>query len=291
MISGGGSVLKKLGKSSILVTDVANQFWCEKQMELNYLFGKKFTKTMAQGKKLHEELQNEIYVPLTIEPVTYEDYLYKTAYENYGSLKSLKANKICREVRIYGSINGYRLSGQIDEMRVVDGKVMVVERKTTDAGRQLNSTYTRPHLIQVGLYRKMLGDIVLKNYTFENFSFSYGLGKKPISDTFKRELVAMGVGPELMDIKEMYRRMFEEIYSIPAVSDRLEVAYMDRASGKQISSLEVEYNESEMSKNMINAMHYWNGDREAAPVVESENWKCKFCKFYGGECKAWWKGG
>ncbi len=112
------SVLSRLHKTSILVTDIANQFWCERQMELNYVHGKKFTKEMAKGKKIHEALQDEVYVPLTIEPVTYKDYMYKTAYENVMSLGSLKANGVCREVRVYGSTNGYRLSGQIDEMKV-----------------------------------------------------------------------------------------------------------------------------------------------------------------------------
>lgn len=289
MRAGGSGVLSRLGKSSILVTDIANQFWCERQMEYNYLYGKKYTKYMAQGKQLHEALQDEVYIPLTIEPVTYEDYLYKTAYENYRSLRSLKEKGICRELRIYGSLNGYRLSGQIDEMKTVGGKVRVIERKTTDANRQLTEVYTRPHIVQVMLYRRMLGDIKAKNYTHENFAKIYGLTRTGLSDTFRRELRAMGIREELVDTYAMFKTMFEEINTIPDLSDRLEVVYVDRFSGKQISSIEIDYNEQEAMSNISYAMKFWNGERESAPVAEAENWKCNFCKFYGKECKVWWK--
>ncbi len=287
---GGSGVLKKLGKSSILVTDIANQFWCERQMECNYLYGKKYTKYMAQGKQLHEALQDEVYVPLTIEPVNFEDFMYKTAYENYRSLLSLKEKGICRELRVYGSLNGYRLSGQIDEMKIVGGKVRVIERKSTDANRKLTEVYTRPHVMQVRLYRKMLGDIKARNYSHENFVKTYGLKKDGLSETFKRELQAMGIKDELSNPHSMSELMFKELYSMPELSDTLEVAYVDRFSGKQISSMEIDYNEEKMGSDIAYVLKFWNGERESAPVVEAEKWKCNFCKFFGKECKVWWTG-
>ncbi|MCL5239660.1 MAG: exonuclease V [Candidatus Marsarchaeota archaeon] len=287
---GGSGVLKRLGKSSILVTDIANQYWCERQMELNYLYGKKYTKFMARGKQLHEALQDEVYVPLTIEPVSYEDFMYKTAYENYRSLLSLKQKGICRELRVYGSINGYRISGQIDEMKMVDGKVRVIERKTTEASRKLTEVYSRPHKMQVMTYRMLLGDIKAKKYTHANFARIYGLTDEGLSDVFKRELQAMGIKDELINPYMMSKKMFDEFDTLPELSDRLEIAYVDRFSGKQISSIEIEYKEDEMTDRVSHILGFWNGERESAPVVEEENWKCKFCKFYGSECKVWWTG-
>jgi hypothetical protein len=286
------SVLSRLHKTSIRVTDIANQFWCERQMELNYLYGQKFTKEMAKGRKIHETLQEEVCVPITIEPVTYRDYMYKTAYENAMSLRSLKANGICREVRVYGSVNGFRISGQIDEMKVREGKVQVVERKTTEAGKQLTGSYTKPHIVQIMLYRKMLDDIRSRRYALENFCATYGLGpgKEGVSDAFRRELVAMGLKEENLDIYEMYKKMFSEMYSMPELSDRLEIAYMDRFSGNQIASLDVEYSEGAVNRELGYAMGYWLGRRESAPVPESETRKCGLCKFFGRECKVWWKG-
>jgi hypothetical protein len=286
---GGSGVLKKLGKSSILVTDIANQFWCERQMEYNYLYGKKYTKEMAQGKQLHSELQEEVYIPLTIEPVTYEDVMYKIAYEDYRSLHSLKEKGMCREFRVYGSMNGYRLSGQIDEMKTSDGKVKIIERKTTDAKRQLTEVYTRPHRVQVMLYRKMLGDIKQKGYTHDNLAKAYGIGRGSLSDVFKRELHAIGLSEEFIDTPTMFKKMFEEIYTMPELSNSVEIEYVDRFSGQQIGSMSVEYKEQEMNKYITYALQYWNGERESAPVMKDENRKCTFCKFFGKECKVWWK--
>lgn len=287
---GGSGVLKRLGKSSIQVTDIANQFWCERQMEYNYLYGKKYTKFMARGKQMHEALQDEVYVPLTIEPVTYEDFMYKTAYENYRSLASLKEKGICRELRIYGSLNGYRLSGQIDEMKVVSGKSKIIERKTTDASRKLTEVYSRPHITQVMVYRMLLGDIKARKYTHENFSRIYGLTDEGLSDTFKRELHAMGIKDELISPYMMSKKMFEEFDAIPDLSNKLEVVYVDRFSGKQISSIEVDYDEEKMADKMTYVLKFWNGERESAPVAEAEKWKCNFCKFFGKECRVWWTG-
>ncbi len=286
------SVLGRLKKTSIRVTDIANQFWCERQMELSCIHGRKYTKEMAKGRQVHEALQEEVYVPLTIEPVTFKDYMYKTAYENVMSLDSLKRKGVCREFRVYGSVNGYRISGQIDEMRLKDGRIQVVERKTTEAGRKLEGSYTRPHIVQVMLYRKMMEDIRSKRYAYENFSAVYGVapGKSGLSDAFRRELVAMGIQDEMLDTHEMYKKMFNEICSMPELSDRLEVAYVDRFSGKQIASIDVDYTEEAMGKDLVYAMGFWLGKRESAPVPESETRKCNFCRFFGNECKVWWKG-
>ncbi len=286
---GGSAVMKKLGKSSISVTDIANQFWCEKQMECNYLYGKKYTKEMARGKAIHHDLQDEVFIPLTIEPVTYGDYMFKTAYENHRSLKSLKEKGMCRELRIYGALNGFRLSGQIDEMKIKDGLVEVVEKKTTEAKRQLTEMYTRPHRVQVMLYRKMLADVKNKHYTHDNLVKAYGLNTLTLSDTFKRELHAIGIADEFVDTPAMFKKMFEEVYLMPELSNKVEVAYIDRFSGAQISTVEMEYRDYEVNKYISISLQYWNGEREAAPVIKEENKKCTFCKFFGKECKVWWK--
>lgn len=281
-----GGVLAKLGKTSILATDIASQFWCERQMELNYLHGKKYTKAMAKGKQLHEALQAETYVPLTIEPVTYRDLLYKIAYENYMSLLTLKKVGKCREVRIYGSVNGYRISGQIDELLTKEGKTAIVEVKTTEASKAVPVSI--PHTVQVTLYRKLLDDLRSGAYGFGNFSRSNDIAEAKLSDVFVRELNAMGVKEELIDINKMYLLMFSEFQSLPELSDRLEIRYIDRFSGKEVKSIEISYRKEEIDSNLEYVMKYWNGERESMPVPEEEKWKCKLCKFFGNECKVWW---
>jgi CRISPR/Cas system-associated exonuclease Cas4 (RecB family) len=283
------NVLKKLHKSSILVTDIANQFWCERQMELNYLFGKKETYAMRKGSQMHEELQEEIYIPLIVEPVTYEDYMYKTGYENYMSLRTLRTTGLCRELRLYGSLNGYRISGKIDELKMVDGKVVVKEVKTVDQNtKELNSVKTKPHSIQVMLYRKLLDDLKTKKYTGMNFEASYKISKMKISDTFQREILALGIKNEYASIQEIFKLMFNELYALPEISNVMELSYIDRFNGKERFNVKLNYDEQAASRDIIYAMHYWNGERESVPVQEQEKWKCNVCKFFGKECTVWW---
>ena len=286
----GKGVLEKLGKNSVSATDIASQFWCEKQMELNYLYGKRYTKEMAKGAKIHEELQAETYVPLTVEPINYTDFLYKELYENYLALKGLKQRGVGREIRIFGSINGFKLNGKIDELKLVNGKVVVVEVKTRETRYAINEAVVRPHRIQAMLYKYMLDEIVSRSYTHENFENAYLKGLKPLSDRFLDQLKALSIESSLLSIESVYKKMFDEIYTLPPISDELELHYIDRFTGEKVETMKFKYNDEELKKILIDAMRYWNGEVKARPVSEEEKWKCRFCRFYGKECKVWYNG-
>lgn len=292
------NVLGRLKKSSILVTDVAGQAWCDRQMELNYLYGKKYTRAMAAGKELHGELEEEVHVPLEVEPITYADFLYKEGYEAQSSLQVLKSRKICRELHVYGSINAYRLSGKIDEIRIKDGKSVIIENKTVSLNARLSGSdiskrifsevSTRSHRVQVMLYRKMLSDIKEGMFTFDNFAGAYSLGRLAISERFKKELSNASIPDEMQSLDAVYKKVFEEIYAMPGLSDALEVHYIDRYSGQEIGVLGVDYTYEEMQKIIVHSLGYWNGERSAEPVSMEENWKCRSCKFFGKECRVWY---
>lgn len=294
------NALGRLKKSSILVTDVAGQSWCEKQMELNYLYGKKYTKAMRQGSALHEELEEEVHVPLEVEPITYADFFYKEGYEAYSSLQVLKSKKICREIHVYGSINAYRLSGKIDEIRTKDGKTVIIENKTVSLNAKLSGSElqkrifsevsTRSHKVQVMLYRRMFSDIKSGAFSYENFAGAY-LGRLSLSERFKKELVAANIPEEMSSIDAVYKKVFNEIYAMPELSDALEIHYIDRYSGQEAGVLTLNYSDEEMQKIIVRALGYWNGERPAEPVIREENWKCRSCRFFGKECKVWYNVG
>jgi len=286
----GKGVLERLGKNSISATDIASQFWCEKQMELNYLYGKRYTKEMAKGTKIHEELQAETYVPLTVEPINYTDFLYKELYENYLALKGLKQKGVGREIRIFGSINGFKINGKIDELKLVNGKVVVIEVKTRETRYAINEAVVKPHRVQAMLYKHMLNEIVGKSYTHENFENAYLKGLKPLSERFLDQLKALGIESNLLSIESIYKKMFDEIYTLPPISDEFELHYIDRFTGEEVQRMKFKYNDEELKKILIYAMKYWNGEVKARPVSEEEKWKCRFCRFYGKECKVWYNG-
>jgi hypothetical protein len=66
------------------------------------------------------------------------------------------------------------------------------------------------------------------------------------------------------------------------------VRYIDQFTGKEIKSHKVAYDKNETDTILKYVLKYWNGERQSTPVPHSESWKCKFCVFYGKECKVWW---
>lgn len=292
-------VLAKLKKTSILATDIAGQYWCERQTELNYIYGKKYTAAMQRGSKLHKELQDELETTISIEPQNYADFLYKETYENYLTLRSLNEKGIGREMKVYGLIDGFKISGKIDELVVKNGKVVVTEIKTRDLNakigrkasdaKQISETTMRTNKMQVMLYKRLLTDLREKNYTYEMFQKLYSVNKLFLSQNFMDQLKILGLDTSI-GLDGIYKMMFEQIYRMPQISEVVELRYIDRYTGEPFASFEIEYKKEEFERMLNDSMGYWKGERESRPVVEAESWKCRFCKFFGNECKVWWSG-
>ncbi|MEM3572132.1 MAG: PD-(D/E)XK nuclease family protein [Candidatus Micrarchaeaceae archaeon] len=282
------SVMHKLGKRAISVSDIASQFWCEKQMELNYMYGKRYTEAMAMGSKIHGELEEVAHERLDAEPKTFTDSLYKSAYENYSVIRKLVEIGVGRELKIFGSINGYALSGQIDELLLKNGKITVVENKTTSSQGSPGYAYIKSHKVQVLLYVKMLDDIKSGKYSYDNFSASYNIAERKLSKEFSSRLNELGISTEKASIEDVFKRMFDSILQLPEISKSTELHYIDKVTHKQVYSIGIDYKEDEVRNMLVYSMKYWNGEREAKPVDEEEKWKCTSCRFFGKECKVWW---
>lgn len=280
--------LQRLHKVNITATDISSQFWCERQMELNCLHGSKKTYAMKVGTQMHAQMQVQVYKFLEATPRNYADSMFKSAYENLSGLDTLMGSGLCREFKIFGSVNGYRITGKIDQLGMKDGMVTISEQKTIGKNKSLAEASTRPHRIQIMLYRKLLDDIRKGRYTLENFTNSYGIQRMQMTDDFKKELEAAGVSAEMMSIESAYSRMFSRIAQLPEISDTLEIHYIDRKANEEVEMLPVEYSDSSIDKHLMHAMRFWNGDRESQPVIEEEKWKCNSCPFFGEQCKVWY---
>jgi exonuclease V len=284
--------LQRLNKKGITVTDIASQFWCERQMELNALKGREYNVAMAKGSAVHKELQMQVYRQLDAKPSTYADSMYKAAYENNLSMHSLVGKGICREFKVYGSINGYRIAGKIDEMRIRDGGIEIVENKTTRKGNSLSEASTRPHRMQAMLYIRLMKDMMSGTYAYENFERSYGIERLALSEKFRMDLAALGIPEADASISAVCRKMFDNARGLPEVRNDAMIRYISsEGEGREIQSeVRVPYSEADFSEKIGHAMGYWNGDREAEPVAKDESWKCGFCRFFGKECTVWWRG-
>ncbi len=282
------SVLNDLHKSSIRVSDITAQYWCERQMEFNYKYGQKITKEIKEGKVIHEELESEVNVPIILQPKNYADALYKTIYTSAEALKALKTNKKTREVQIYGSIGGYTVVGKIDQLEMRDGLVVISEDKTRANGAIPSNSQQLVHKIQVLIYKKLLDDLKEGHYGYNNFEVAYHINSLKLTDEFKRQLDALKIAAPLQNISSVAKNFFAELKSLDGISDTLHIRYLNQFTGEEIKQHRLEYKKEEINEIIKYVLKYWNGERESAPVPEQEKWKCNYCVFFGKECKVWW---
>ena len=285
------SVLSDLKKSGLSVSDLSSQYWCERQMELNYKFGKKITAQIKSGTKMHEELEEKVNIPVMLEPTSWPDSLFKILYTSYLAVTNLQKKGKGREVQMYGSINGYRLSGRIDELELEGSKVIISDDKTKTGTKLPSDAQLVTNKVQMFMYRKMMDDIRSGSYSFENFKVAQNLGRMVLSPNFLMQLKMTGVDPNLSSLDNIAKAYFTELSRLPTPSDTLRVRYIDKTTGDEIKAYNFEYNVQETQAIIQYVIKYWNGERPSAPVPESEKWKCNFCKFFGGECKVWYNQG
>ena len=280
--------LERLNKASIRASDIASQYWCERQMEYNYIHGSRITDEIRKGRQMHGALEEETNVPIVLMPRNYSDFLYKGLYTSYSAVKALRTNRKTREVQAYGSINGFKLVGKIDQLEMKDDEVVIVEDKTRGSDRLPSEAQMTTHKVQVLLYRKMLADIQDKRYTSGNFKNSYRTSSMRITSEFARQLDALQVDKAIQSIDAVSERFFSSIEGMGRVSDTLHIRYINQMTGKVIQTHRFQYSEGEMSGILDFVLKYWRGERESLPVPRDESWKCNFCAFFGKECKVWW---
>lgn len=281
-------VLNDLKKSGLSVSDISSAYWCERQMELNYRFGKKITAEIKAGRAVHEKLEEDVNVPIMLEPTTWPDKMFKMIYTSYLAVSGLQKRGKGREIQMYGSINGYRLSGRIDQLEMEGGKVVISDDKTRTGPTPPSDAQVLTNRIQMFMYRKMLDDARAGSYSFQNFSRAYQPEKMLMSDQFKRQLKMTGVDQSLSSVEAIARAYFESLARIPEPSDRLKVRYIDKTTGDEIRIYSFDYNAQAAQEAIKYVLQFWNGERESNPVKEDEKWKCNSCKFFGEQCKVWW---
>ncbi|MCL5122623.1 MAG: exonuclease V [Candidatus Marsarchaeota archaeon] len=283
------SVLTMLNKKSIRVTDIASQYWCERQMELRYLYGdKKKTVEEKKGTLLHEMLENETNVPVLLEPKSYADYMYKTLYTSSIALSALKENGRTREVQVFGRMEGFNLVGKIDQLNFRNEVVTVEEDKTRANDNLPNASQMLPNKVQVMFYRSMLEDIQNGTYTLEDFKKAYYTERLVLTDEFRRQLAAMHIEQSKHSMQYVEKEFFSKVKSMGEIGDTLYIKYINQFTEDTIKIYKFQYSRAELEKSKEFVFKYWKGIRKALPVPKEEKWKCNYCVFFGKQCKVWW---
>ncbi|MCL5423456.1 MAG: exonuclease V [Candidatus Marsarchaeota archaeon] len=281
-------VMRKLGKKSISVTDISAQYWCEKKMELEYIYGSSQTKAEKVGKKIHELLENKINIQVDLEPKSYADFVYKTLYTNYIGISELLKSKKTREVNIFGRIGGISLRGKIDQLHMKDGAIIILENKTKSKTEPPYAAQLLTHRVQVILYRKMLEDLRSEKYTIDMFRDDYWIKNLKLTKEFEQQISILNIPSNIREIDGISKNFFNIIKSLPKISNTLYIRYSNQFTEKLIKMYKLNYTDKEYDELMSYSLKYWNGLREALTVPENEQWKCKFCSFFGNKCKVWY---
>ena len=281
--------LARLHKKVIKATDIAAQFWCEKQMELGYLYGKERTAEMRRGEEIHKNIETMTNIPVELKPTSYSDSFYRSLYISYLSASTLRERLVARELSIFGSVNGFRIAGKIDEVRYEDGKVVVYEDKTKNSDNEPSRAQISSHEMQVLLYVKMLNDVKNGSFTLSNLAKGWDTGAMAITESFNAQLDTMGVSRNERSVNAIADRYMSSLRGVGEVSDVAFIRYTNAKSGNIIKSCRVEYSQRDIEERLGYAMVYWNGLRDAKPVDEREKWKCNYCPFFGKQCTVWYK--
>ncbi|MEM3227409.1 MAG: PD-(D/E)XK nuclease family protein [Candidatus Micrarchaeaceae archaeon] len=280
--------MARLHKRVIRATDIAAQFWCEKQMELSYLYGRKESAEMRSGSAAHKEIESIINVPVKLKPKSYADSLYKNLYSSYIAVHTLPERGVAREISIYGSANGFKLAGKIDEIRMESGSFYIYEDKTKKSDQEPTEAQLASHRVQVELYVKMVNEIRSGVYGFDNFLNSYNIAGMELTSEFEHQLEEMEIEEEARSIEGIVRMYFSSIKDSGAVAKKAYLRYLNSITGNIIKIYSVDYDEKVFAEKLKYAMAYWRGEREALPVPESEKWKCNYCPFFGKQCVVWY---
>jgi len=264
------SKVKRRFAKRIAVSRIAEQFWCEKKLEIKLMHGIEIKNdAMAVGEKVHREVALRDSLP---EADNFLDWLGLQVYFSNVSLSQFYKNGIAREVFLVANISQenwkWFLTGSVDELKLRDGKVQIVERKTRRSGGIPANLH---HRIQAMLYHRMLGMLKRQDYS-ENLKAAYGLKEGVrISREFAEKA---GIGNR--EIMSISREISTKIMELPSLSDTIWLIYERQRGGETIGEVKFRVDEAWLEKIIDFARAYWTGEREA--LKTKDDWKCKYCE-------------
>lgn len=270
--------LTQFRPSGVFVTDLSEQLWCEKQLELSFIHGSEETEEMQVGGEIHAQLEEEIVPIIIVRPSTPEDRLAIKLDNLFGRSLQLKQEGITRELPVKGIIAELFVHGKIDELILDDGMTKIVDDKTRKKPTMPGDAQLRTVEFQLMLYHRIMGQIQDRIFKPEQLLSKYSFTKKSrISDNFQKELkcVSHKMEPNLLKLCKL---AFSSVQSLPPISDDLCVTYRYQEDKKIIGTHTFKFDDSVFKRNLDFCKEYWYGKRAASPVGESDRWKCEYCK-------------
>ncbi|CAG8482067.1 6781_t:CDS:2 [Funneliformis caledonium] len=278
------------GSKVLYVTDFASLAWCEMQQHYSLMAGgKKETKAMRAGSKIHNELELQVHDIVTIPTKTREDLWGIKFYNVIVGLESLDTNYKTRELPIFGFVSDLFVFGIIDQvgMKKREGEWTISDTKTRVRPFLPDQSKILPSVkYQLMLYKKLF-DALIQGAIDEEIIYQR-LRLNPDLE-FSSELANIikrfgnldkGKEKEFQpNLRNLMRIVVNNFGKFRKSSNTLEVNYKYQKDGSDIGSLYFEYEEDQITSYLTKSAKYWKGDRTPDGVPIEEAWKCQICEF------------
>ncbi|GFE52613.1 exonuclease V [Babesia ovis] len=269
-------VIKFRKNWSLSVTDLSSQLWCEKQIELVLITGRKrVTKEMEQGIERHEQLELDDHDIVEVKVYTNEDYLGIKMLNSINLIEQLLSTGKCRELWIFGNFNGYVIRGVIDQLELVPAEqkgkkqVLISDTKTRSQRRKPSVSQMQGASLQVQTYAIMLEQMRRNEVQFDVLYTSFECDKE-----------ASFVSEELVDegcLAKLEKRFCKVFSKLPEIATTMQLSY--ECQGEVFETSEIPLQKQSTMYTIQYLCNFWDGHREAEPVSKNESWKCKMCEF------------
>ena len=277
-------------RRGVAVTTIANQFWCEKAVELAFTHKTPETEEMRKGKERHDVLHKEIAELLPVTVTSIEDRI-GVMYHNamVGMVSLIKKNKT-REIPVVGWLSALDIPvfGKIDELVVRNNETRIIDHKTRRGETKPSPAQVRVTEFQVMAYYQLLSAVKSNSFNILEVLKFYNLDHaSTFSASFLNQLDnrSRPIETNLSKLGAVVMKAFEKI---PELSKELEIIYEAQETGKIIGTHRFAFNNEKWTRDLEFALDYWLGKRAAIPVGEKNRWKCNFCSFKSESiCPIW----
>lgn len=259
-------VIKFRKNWSLSVTDLSSQLWCEKQIELTLITGRKrVTKEMEDGIERHEQLELEDHEVVEVQVETNEDYLGIKLLNSINLIEQLMETGKCREIWLFGNFNGYVVRGIIDQLQLVPPggrgpkRVLISDTKTRKARRKPSVQQMQGAALQVQAYCMMMENMRKGNESFEGLYRAFECDKEaPFTSP---ELIAEVC---LANLEQRFKNAFKQL---PEIATTMQLSY--EHEGEVFDTSEIQLHENSIMYTINHLCNFWDGNREAEPVPVS----------------------
>ncbi len=271
--------LEKYGGSGLKVTWLSSQLWCEQQLDFRLKFGEKKTIEKRIGKDRHQELYEEITTLVPVLPRTIEDMVATRFHNIQVGISNLLTEGLTRELPTFGKINSIFVKGIIDELKIQNGLVKVIDHKTRRSNRMPGIAQKITTEFQLMLYYDFLNSCRLGKVNHLDLMNHYKFDSTAhISNEFKDDLDIKGQSIE-SNVEKLAKNTFDSFRKIPELSPELTIMYEHQETKNRIGEHIFVFDNEWFSRNVEFVMEYWLGEMKPRKVNPRNSWKCNYCEY------------